>query len=157
VRGRYPRGAFGAERWIGELYSGRPGTWLVFAVGLIAGDRLIGTVDLDDIDWISRTAETGSWLHRDYRNQGYGTEAKHFLLEYAFDRLGLHVLCSTVWEPNTRSAAALLKQGYRPAGHTRWQGVKDGVYRDLLWCDLTRGEWLAARTAWLASQTDSSS
>ena len=59
---------------------------------------------------------------------------------------------STVWEPNTRSAAALAKQGYRPAGRMRWFEIKDGAYRDMLVFDVTRDEWLAARDAWRASR-----
>jgi hypothetical protein len=53
-------------------------------------------------------------------------------------------------EPNTRSAAALAKQGYRRAGRLRWVEVKDGRYVDKLLFDLTRADWLAARDAWRA-------
>jgi RimJ/RimL family protein N-acetyltransferase len=116
-RGRHVSSPLEAEPWVTRLHASQPPAAISLAVCLIADDLLIGTVDLEDIDWVNRTAETGSWLGPAlYRGQGYGTEAKHLLLEYAFDRLQLHVLLSVVWEPNTRSAAALAKQGYRPAG-----------------------------------------
>ena len=57
-----------------------------------------------------------------------------------------------MWEPNGRSASALAKQGYRPAGRLKWHDVKDGVYRDLLVFDVTRAEWLAARDEWRRRQ-----
>jgi RimJ/RimL family protein N-acetyltransferase len=60
------------------------------------------------------------------------------------------VLVSHVDEPNTRSAAALANQGYRPAGRLRWTDVKNGRYVDSLVFDLTRADWLAARDAWRA-------
>jgi RimJ/RimL family protein N-acetyltransferase len=87
----------------------------------------------------------------EHRGKGYGTEAKHLLLEYAFDRVQLHVLYSWVWEPNTRSAAALMKQGYKPSGKLLRQDVKDGVYYGALMFDVKRDEWIEAREAWRES------
>lgn len=115
-------------------------------------DTAIGAVNIDHIDWINRTGETGSGLLPAYRNQGYGTEAKHLLLEYAFDRLQLHIIESHVWEPNTRSAAALAKQGYRLAGRLKWDELHHGVYRDVLVFDVLRDEWLHARDTWQQQQ-----
>lgn len=152
-RGRFITSPIQAEGWLTSLHDSQPPDEIEVAVCLISDDSLIGSVGLEDIDWVNRTAETGSWLTVPaYRGKGYGTEAKHLLLEYAFDRLGLHILISTVWEPNTRSAAALAKQGYQPAGRTKWQDIKNGRYRDMLWFDVTREEWLAARAAWRASR-----
>jgi RimJ/RimL family protein N-acetyltransferase len=153
VRGRNPPSPIAAERWITDLHKQQPPADIEIAVCLKDGDRLIGSVGLESIDYVNRTAETGSWLSlAEARGQGYGTEAKHLLLEYAFDNLHLHILRSTVWEPNTRSAAALAKQGYRPAGRVKWFEIKDGIYRDMLYFDVTREEWLAARDAWRTSR-----
>lgn len=152
-RGRFLPSPLAVERWIVTTYERQPPDYLAFAVCLRVDDRLIGVVDLEEIDYLNRTAETGSWIApAEYRNQGYGTEAKHLLLEYAFDVLHLHVLLSTVFEPNTRSVAALLKQGYRLAGRIKWHDVKDGFYRDMLYFDVTRDDWLAARATWRAGR-----
>ena len=153
-RGRIPVGPLGFERWIKESHERQPPSDVYFAVCLKDGDRFIGIVNVKDIDWVNRTGETGTGLGpAEVRGQGYGTEAKHLLLEYCFDRLHLHALWSHVWEPNARSAAALAKQGYRPAGRLKWDEVKDGVYRDALLFDLLREDWLAARQAWGAGRT----
>jgi RimJ/RimL family protein N-acetyltransferase len=151
-RRRMPDSPIAGEAWIKKLYEEQPPKRVSFSVCLKADDRLIGRVSLIGIDWLNRTAETASIMAPgEFRGHGYGTEAKHLLLEYAFDRLGLHVLMSFVHEPNTRSAAALDKQGYRPAGRARWVDVKDGRYIDGLLFDVTREEWLAARRAWRPS------
>lgn len=123
-----------------------------FAVCLIATDEIIGGVSVDNLDLVNRTGETGSFLFVQFRNQGFGPEAKHLILEYCFDHLHLHAMCSHVWEPNTRSAAALAKQGYRCAGRWKWDDFKDGVFRDTLVFDLLRDEWLAARDEWRKSR-----
>jgi RimJ/RimL family protein N-acetyltransferase len=150
-RDRTPTSPLEHAQNIAEVYRRQPPGRIALAVCLREGDRIIGTVSLFDIDWVNRTGETGSFLAADARGRALGTEAKHLLLEYCFDRIHLHVLRSEVDEPNTRSAAALAKQGYRPAGRRKWHDVKDGRYVDMLLFDVTRPDWLAARDAWRAT------
>jgi RimJ/RimL family protein N-acetyltransferase len=117
-----------------------------FAICLRENDEVIGSNGLDDLDWIGRTAETETEIvDPAYRGGGYGTEAKHLLLAYAFERLGLHMVKSYAWEFNTRSAAALRKQGYREAGYVAWVGLKDGDFAGDRVFDLLASEWQAAR------------
>jgi RimJ/RimL family protein N-acetyltransferase len=121
-------------------------SWIRFAIVAKEGEVAIGTIGLADVNWISRSAETEMWIDRpEYRGAGYGTEAKHLLLEHAFDRLGLHMVYSFAWEFNTRSCEALLKQGYRLAGRMSWTGVKHAEFIDDLTFDLLASEWRAAR------------
>ena len=152
-RHRIPTSPLEHDHYIADLYKHQLPRSVMFAVCLEDGDRFIGYVGVVGIDWLNRTGETASWIGpAEVRGHGYGTEAKHLLLEYCFDRIHLHVLMSEVDEPNTRSAAALAKQGYRPAGRRRWSEVKDGRYVDALLFDLTRADWLAARDAWRAGR-----
>jgi RimJ/RimL family protein N-acetyltransferase len=93
---------------------------------------------------VHRTAETETEIFQPrYRSTGLGTEAKHLLLDYAFDRLGLHMIYSFVGEANTRSAAALRKQGYRDAGYAAWITLMPGSMRGYLIFDLLASEWRA--------------
>jgi RimJ/RimL family protein N-acetyltransferase len=145
-RMRVPYSPLAVEGWITETHKQQPPENIHLAVCLVEDERYIGTVSVMDIDYVNRSGETGSWIDvPEYRGRGYGTEAKMLLLEYAFERLGLHVLMSQVWEPNERSAAALIKQGYRAAGRYKYEDLKDGVYRDTLLFDILREDWLAAR------------
>jgi len=151
-RMRMPSSPMEHEKWIVEMYRQQPPRSVWFAVCTAHDDACIGVVGVVGVDWLHRTAETASFLGPpSVRGKGYGTEAKHLLLEYCFDRLHFHVMQSVVDEPNTRSAAALGKQGYRPAGRRKWTGLKDGRYIDALIFDVTRDDWLAARDAWRAS------
>ena len=150
-RGRLPTSPLRHEHWFSEVSKHQPPEFILFAVCLLSDDSLIGTMELSEIDWLNRTAETGAWLY-DARNrgQGYGPEAKYLLLEYAFDHLHLHALRSWVFELNTRSAAAVQRQGYRPAGRVKWDDFKNGAWHDALLFDVLRDEWLAARAEWQA-------
>ncbi|MFW6075912.1 MAG: GNAT family N-acetyltransferase [Chloroflexota bacterium] len=143
---RLPTSPIGFEQMARELGKSTPPAAVMFAVRLKETDEWIGEMGLWHIKWVDRSAETGSFMKPgEFRGRGYGTEAKMLLLEYAFDHLHLHLIWSGVMETNKRSAAALTKQGYKPAGAVRYQTVKDGVYVGDGLYTLTREDWLAKR------------
>lgn len=112
-------------------------------------DEAIGWLGYFDLNLVNGTAETFSFFRPgDWRGRGYGTESKLLLLEYGFDRLGLHVIRSFVFGPNERSWRALGRQGYQPAGKLRWDNTRRGVYQDTFVFDILRDEWQAAKDAW---------
>ena len=140
--GRGMTSAYAENRWNRKLMDDDPPEWIRFAIVLRETNEFIGSNGIVDIDWVHKTAETESWIdHVDYRGGGYGTEAKHLLLGYSFDRVGLHQVRSFVWGPNTRSQAALRKQGYRDAGRLNWGGVKNAEYTHDQLFDLLADEW----------------
>lgn len=143
---RYPLSPLALGGWIGEMGKQTPATDLELAVVLRESGDLIGEVGLYTIDWLARTAESATWIYRpDYRGGGYGTEAKHLLLEYAFDRLGLNMIWSWVKSRNPRSQAALRKQGYRDAGRNNWVGYGPDGFENAQLFDLLADEWRSAR------------
>lgn len=156
--GRVPTSVMAFKRWIrGHAVAGVPEE-VVFAICRYDDDTCIGTVRLGQIDWINRTAETGTGLFSaGDRDMSIGTEAKHLLLEYAFDDLHLHVLSAMVYAGNTRSAAALEKQGYRLAGRLTADVQRDGAFRDTLVFDIIREDWERARTRWRRQVEETSS
>lgn len=143
---RFPVSAVALRDWFGEISKNEPASDLEVAVVLRESGELIGEVGLYDIDWLARTAESGSWIYKpEYRGSGFGTEAKHLLLEYAFDRLGLNMIWSWVKARNPRSQAALRKQGYRDAGRLNWTGFGPDGFENAHMFDLLADEWRAAR------------
>lgn len=126
-------------------------TWIRFAIVLRESGEMIGCNGLDNISWVHRCAETETEIFRpEHRSAGYGTEAKHLLLEYGFERIGLHMIFSFVAEQNQRSAQALRKQGYRDAGNLAWDSFCTTGLCSYLVFDLLADEWRAARDANLA-------
>ncbi|CAN5617872.1 hypothetical protein BH23CHL5_BH23CHL5_26350 [soil metagenome] len=123
-------------------------TWIRFAIVLRETDELIGCNGLENVDWVHRTAETETEIFRPAnRNAGYGTDAKHLLLEYAFEHLGLHMIYSYVSAKNPRSGFALKKQGYREAGTFGWDTFSRDGLSGFWTFDLLAAEWRAARDA----------
>jgi ribosomal-protein-alanine N-acetyltransferase len=142
--GRRLYSAAGISTWHDNLQKKDPPEWLRFAVCLRENDEVIGGVGIDGIHRVHGFAESESeLLNAAYRGKGYGTEAKHLLLEYAFDRLGLHSLQSYVLWENTRSAAALRKQGYKEAGRINWGYAWRGRFGSIVVFDLLAAEWRA--------------
>ena len=127
-----------------ELQEKTPQTWARFAVCLRESDEPIGFVGIADIDYTHRFAESESELiNPAYRGNGYGSEAKHLMFDYAFNTLGLHMLQSWVLFDNTRSAAALRKQGYRDAGRVHWAIPREGGFTSMAIFDLMADAWRA--------------
>lgn len=142
--GRGVQSPVAINRQLLEEQKNDPPESIVFSVCLRENDAFIGSVELMDIDYVNRNAETGSWIARvDYRGGGYGSEAKHLLLAYAFDRLRLHMVHSWVLFHNTRSAAALRKQGYTESGRANWLFTHEGKLGNMVLFDLLADEWRA--------------
>lgn len=118
--------------------------WVRFAVCLRENDEIIGAMGVSDINYLHGTGETESAMFQAaYRGGGYGTEAKQLLLDYAFNTLNLHLITSFVIFPNTRSAAALRKQGYREAGRAHWGFSSFGRFENFVVFDLLASDWRA--------------
>lgn len=144
--GRIVRSPISYWHWHKKLAEDEPPEWVRFGIVLRETDELIGANGIADINLVNRIAETETEIYRpEHRGGGYGTEAKHLLLAYAFERLGLHSVKSFVWSFNTRSAAALRKQGYRDAGRLNWSGLKNAEFVGDVAFDLLASEWRAAR------------
>ena len=145
--GREPGSSAASRHGIRRMARPDPPEYIQLAICHRETGAFMGYNGLYGIDRVNRTAETGTFLGADWRNSGYGSEAKHLMLAYAFERLGLHSVYSWVWGPNLRSAAALRKQGYREAGRVFWAGTKGGAYTHAFAFDFLADEWrqMAAR------------
>jgi RimJ/RimL family protein N-acetyltransferase len=115
---------------------------IVFAIRTVADGALIGTIGFYEIEW----ANQGAWLGmgigaRDAWGQGYGTEALHLALQYAFDELNLHRITLTVIAYNERAIALYEQAGFRREGVFREFGQRDGRRYDMVLYGLLRPEW----------------
>lgn len=70
--------------------------------------QLAGTTDFV-VDWDRRSVALGIWLRKRFWGRGYSAERAGALLELAFGRLDLDVVCIAVEERNDRSIRAIEK------------------------------------------------
>ncbi len=98
----------------------------VFGITLKDG-QLIGNLGLHRIDHRHGTCTAGAFIgEKEYWGKGYGSEAEGLLVNYAFSRLNLRKICSSVFSHNERSLKAALKNGAVEEGRRRAQFIVGG-------------------------------
>jgi len=91
-------------------------SWSVlFAVR--CGGELLGTQELRaDHFPVTRTVHTGSWLGAAHHGQGFGTEMRCAVIDFAFDHLKAIRAETSAFVDNPASLAVSRKVGYQPNG-----------------------------------------
>lgn len=113
-----------------------------FAIVTLEGDKLIGTVSLERIEWINRTATLGIFIgDGEYLNKGYGTEAIRLILEFGFKYMNLHSVKLDVMEFNQRAIKCYQKCGFKEYGRRRKCKFIDGTYYDSIEMDILSDEF----------------
>ncbi len=115
-----------------------------FAVRLRDDDRLIGFARLWHIEWTHATGSLQIGIgDRNDRGRGYGTEALHMLLRYAFDELNLYRLAALTAEYNAGAIRFLERAGFVVEVRRRQAVQRDGRRWDVVMLGLLRDEWRA--------------
>ena len=113
-----------------------------FDIITLNDNKLIGTVSLENINFIERSAILGIFIgDKDFRNNGYGTEAIKLLLEYGFKYLNLHSIRLDLLAVNERAHRCYLKCGFRDTGCSREEIFLNGKYYDKLHMDILENEF----------------
>ncbi|MHC1739613.1 MAG: GNAT family N-acetyltransferase [Anaerolineaceae bacterium] len=113
-----------------------------FMIETIVDNKRIGSLGLDDINWMSRCAWVGIGIgDPDYRGKGYGTEAMNLLLCYAFNELNLHRVQLSVFEINQRGIRSYEKCGFKYEGTEHEFNCKEGKRWDVVNMGILQKEW----------------
>jgi len=140
LKSRMPIGLAAEEHWIGH----RPANEIILSIVLKEGDRCIGNIALHRINWVFRSATSGTVIgEKECWGRGYGTEAKQLLLGYAFQELGLNRVTSHVFASNPRSLRCQLRCGYREEGRMRKAAFIQGEWVDVIVLGVLAEEWIA--------------
>ena len=102
-----------------------------FAIVTIENDKMIGTVGLENVNSINRTATLGIFIgDKDYRDKGYGTEAIRLILEYGFNYMNLNNIKLDLMAFNIRALKCYEKCGFKEYGRRRKCKFVNGRYYD---------------------------
>lgn len=134
----FPSSSLHMHKWLEQIHANANNQR--FAIET-AGQGLIGTVNLININWKDRNAFTGMLLgEKEMRGQGYGTDTIMTIMRYAFDELGLERLDTTIIEYNEASLHTyLIKCGWTEEGRKKnyywrkgrfWEQVIAGITRE---------------------------
>ncbi len=115
--------ALGREGWLTER------TARFGMMSRLTGE-LLGTVEVDSIDFRKSQGELGYWIRSDRAGLGYTTEAARAVLHYAFGTLSLNKVRADVAVGNVPSAKVLDKLGFKLEGTLREDRPIAGVFTD---------------------------
>ncbi len=131
----------GVAEWL-ATYDGRKARALGIAD---ESGRLIGDLELENINWRRREAELRICLgEKVLWNRGYGTEAIEALLEHVFGVEEFTQVYLRVYGSNRRAIRCYEKCGFIPEGRLRLGGRTDGA-EDILLMSITRGRFARHR------------
>lgn len=127
----------------------------IFGIRLVQGGELVGYLELDGILWNHRNCWLGLGIgQRDNWGKGYGREAMHLALKFAFHELNLHRVQLTVFGYNDRAISLYRQLGFTQEGVFREHLERDGQRFDMLLFGLLRNEWEESYSEGLPSLSD---
>lgn len=128
--------------WLDRLHK-QKNEQIIFVIVENRTHAPIGTMGIHGINWKDRRGTTGAVIgEKAYWGKGYGSEAKMLLLNYIFNELNLHKVCSLVLAFNKRSQAYSEKCGYHVEGVLKRHLFKNGRYWDEIHMAVFKEDWL---------------
>jgi RimJ/RimL family protein N-acetyltransferase len=117
--------------------------WNLTLVAVVDG-KVVGTQGAFAKEWkVTRTAETGSWLGREFQGQGIGKEMRLAVLHLVFDGFGADQALTAAYEDNPASLGVTRALGYRPL-HTE-RVAREGEVAHQCWFSMDRDGFAAIR------------
>ena len=105
-------------------------------------EKYIGGCGIHDIDWKNSVAHIGIFIgHRNYRNNGYGTESISLLLDFVFNQTTLNKIMLEVFSFNKRAINSYKKNGFIEEGRLRENIFRNGEYHDEIIMGILRREY----------------
>jgi len=95
---------------IRDLNSDKQSRWII---STLKEDKSIGAIDVFEFDPINRRAGIGIIIQKEFRKNGYASEAIELLCDYAFSYLNLHQLWANILDFNTASQRLFEKNSFR--------------------------------------------
>lgn len=130
VAGRFPQYHDDEREWF-EKSIKNCHEKLTLAIHKKIDDKFIGMMTLERINFIHRTATTGSFIgEEENRSKGFGHDAKMILLNHAFNVLNLNKVCASAVAFNDRSIRFNQSCGYNIEGIRKQHLFVEGKYHD---------------------------
>ncbi|MEK6898543.1 MAG: GNAT family N-acetyltransferase [Nanoarchaeota archaeon] len=115
-----------------------------YFLGIEFTEKIIGMAGLQRVDRTKRTAEAGYWIGKDYRNQGFATEALDLVLDFGFMTENLQKIWGRVTENNAPSIKILEKRGFSLSGRVPSSREIEGLSVDDRIYELTSQQYLGS-------------
>lgn len=124
---------------------------IVLAICLVENDKYIGNVNIQNIDWINRTARVPIFIgDKSEWGKGYAAEARMLALKFAFEERNLNRIEALVLESNIPSIKLHERCGFKREGMLRNSIYKSGKYHNQIVMGLLREEFEEAYASYIS-------
>ena len=128
---------------------------IVLGICLKENNKLIGTVNIQDIDWINRSAHVPIQIgDKQYWGGGYASEARILALKFAFEERGMHRIWAVVLEHNIASLKMHERLGFVKEGILRDSVYKNGKFYNQIYLGLLKEDFIKAYEAYCEKYSD---
>ncbi len=132
LKTRYPIAFQNEIEWLDRAIHPTP-TERHFAVERKDDRSHIGNASIHDIDWVSQAAWFGLFIGEPAAwNRGFGGDAIHTLVRFAFEEMNLTKLRIHVFAYNDRAKHVLEALGFVQEGCLRRDFFREGKYHDIV-------------------------
>lgn len=119
------------RQWLSEKVA--KGLVKQFIIHSKAAGKDVGSVYLRDIDQVHKRAEFGIFIgEKDMIGHGIGSECIPLIVEYGFERLGLHKVFLRVLADNMIARRSYEKAGFMQEAYLKDEVCIHGEYKDLI-------------------------
>jgi len=140
---RFPKTMEMDRDWFNQALNDKSNRNIYFGIDEIETGDFIGIIQLNNIDYISGTANWGFMIGETInQSKGIGTEFSTLILNYTFNNLNLRKITSYVVENNSISIRLFRKLGFNEEGILRKHYFVEGEYRDILILSLFKDDYL---------------
>lgn len=130
------------KEWLEKMYEKEQDRNFFFQIQTLEGDRLIGDIGLDGVQWNHGDTFVGIAIGEpEFWGHGYGSDAMRIILRYAFTELNLHRVSLNVFEYNPRAIRSYEKVGFKHEGRMRQALNREGRYWDIVYMGILKSEW----------------
>ena len=118
------------QRWLDNKV--KTGEVVQFVIYLLENGKPIGSVYLQNVDYVHKKAEYGIFIgEKEALGKGYGTDAAKLVIRYAFEEMGLHKLYLRVISDNEYAIRSYRRAGFETESVMRDEIFVDGHYQDV--------------------------
>ena len=115
---------------------------IVLGICLKENNKLIGTVNIQEFDWINRACHVPILIgDKDEWSKGYATEARMLALRFAFYERNMNRVWATIIDTNVSSVKMHEKCGYKQEGVLRQSIYKNGTFHDQIVMSILKEEF----------------
>lgn len=101
----------------------------------------LGQVNITDFDQRNKRCHWGFFIGATNAPRGSGMSMGYMALEYIFETMGMHKICSEALSDNVRSIQYQKKLGFLEEGYCVAHAVKQGNYHDVVCLGLLNKNW----------------